>query len=609
MMSDSNEKYQAKNNARPAPAGLPGKHGHLSIEKPQNSRLVIIRLWRYLSRQRALLFLILFLLLINIGSTLLGSYLLRPIINNYIIPRNIPGLISMILLLAGIYTIGAITGIYLNRLMIVIAQKTISTIRTDLFSKLQILPLRFFDGTSHGELMSRFTNDMDNVSDALNTSILQLFTSAITLTGIFTLMVYISPLLTVVTLIVVPFMLWVASAIIKKSKGFFANQQIALGAVDGYIEEMITGQKVVKVFCFEAVAEDNFEKLNFDLRDKATKAQLYSGVMQPIIQNLNTINFALTATVGGLLAIFRGLDLGGLAAFLQYSRQFGRPVNEISSQYNTLQGALAGAERIFQVMDEIPEVADAPGAVQLADVKGDVRFHEVTFGYDKGIAVLKNIALNAKAGQKIALVGSTGAGKTTIMNLLPRFYDIWSGLITIDGIDIMKVQRSSLRKSLAIVLQDTHLFTGSVMENIRYGRLEASDEEVIAAATLSGADSFIQRLPKGYQTLLQNDGGNLSQGQRQLLNIARATVSRPSILILDEATSSIDTRTEQFIHKGMDQLMNGRTSFIVAHRLSTVRNADEILVLENGEIIERGNHEELLEKKGRYYQLYQGQFE
>lgn len=395
----------------------------------------------------------------------------------------------------------------------------------------------------------------------------------------------------------------------KKSKGFFANQQIALGAVDGYIEEMITGQKVVKVFCFEAVAEDDFEKLNFDLRDKATKAQLYSGVMQPIIQNLNTINFALTATVGGLLAIFSGLDLGGLAAFLQYSRQFGRPVNEISSQYNTLQGALAGAERIFQIMDEIPEVADAAAAVQLVNIKGDVRFNEVTFGYDNGIAVLKEIAIIAKAGQKIALVGSTGAGKTTIMNLLPRFYDIWSGLITIDGIDIMKVQRSSLRKSLAIVLQDTHLFTGSVMENIRYGRLEASDEEVVAAATLSGADSFIQRLPKGYQTLLQNDGGNLSQGQRQLLNIARATVSRPSILILDEATSSIDTRTEQFIQKGLDQLMNGRTSFIVAHRLSTVRNADEILVLESGEIIERGNHKELLEKKGRYYQLYQGQFE
>ncbi|RKR84690.1 ATP-binding cassette subfamily B protein [Mucilaginibacter gracilis] len=607
-MSDSNENYLANNNAKLPPGGLAGKQGHLSIEKPKNSRLVIFRLWRYLSRQRALLFLVLFLLLINIGATLLGSYLLRPIINNYIVPRNIPGLIRMIILLAGIYTVGAITGIYLNRLMIKIAQKTISTIRTDLFSKLQTLPLKFFDSTNHGELMSRFTNDMDNVSDALNTSILQLFSSAITLTGIFTLMVYISPLLTLVTIVVVPFMLWVASAIIKKSKGFFANQQIALGAVDGYIEEMITGQKVVKVFCFEAVAEVDFEKLNYDLRDKATKAQLYSGVMQPIIQNLNTINFALTATAGGLLAIFSGLDLGGLAAFLQYSRQFGQPVNEISSQYNTLQGALAGAERIFQIMDEIPEVTDTPGAVQLVNIKGDIRFNAVTFGYDKGIAVLKDITINAKAGQKIALVGSTGAGKTTIMNLLPRFYDIWSGLITIDGVDIMKLQRSSLRKSLAIVLQDTHLFTGSVMENIRYGRLEASDDEVIAAATLSGADSFIQRLPKGYKTLLQNDGGNLSQGQRQLLNIARATVSRPSILILDEATSSIDTRTEQFIQKGMDQLMNGRTSFIVAHRLSTVRNADEILVLENGEIIERGNHEKLLEKKGRYYQLYKGQF-
>jgi ATP-binding cassette subfamily B protein len=608
-MSNSSEKYRANNNSPLTASGLPGKRGHVSVEKPKNSRRVILRLWWYLSQQRALLLLVLFLLLINIATTLIGSYLLRPIINNYIIPHNVPGLIRMILLLLGIYVIGAITGIWLNRLMIVVAQKTISTIRTDLFSKLQTLPLKFFDSTNHGELMSRFTNDVDNVSDSLNTSILQLFTSSITLVGIFALMIYISPLLTLVTLIVVPFMLWVASAIIKKSKWFFTNQQIALGAVDGYIEEMITGQKVVKVFCFESMAESDFKKLNFDLRDKATKAQLYAGVMQPIIQNLNTINFALTATVGGLLAVFRGLDIGGLAAFLQYSRQFGRPVNEISSQYNTLQAALAGAERIFQIMDETPEIADAPGANQLADVKGDVQFTAVTFGYDKGIEVLKNININAKAGQKIALVGSTGAGKTTIMNLLPRFYDIWSGVITIDGIDIMKVQRNSLRKSLAIVLQDTHLFTASVMENIRYGRLEASDEEVIAAATLSGADSFIQRLPKGYHTLLQNDGGNLSQGQRQLLNIARSTVARPSILILDEATSSIDTRTEQIIQKGMDQLMSGRTSFIVAHRLSTVRNADEILVLENGEIIERGNHENLIEKKGRYYQLYTGQFD
>lgn len=457
--------------------------------------------------------------------------------------------------------------------------------------------------------MSRFINDVDNVSDSLNTSVLQLFTSTITLAGILALMIYISPLLTLVTLIIVPFMLWVASAIIKKSKGFFTTQQIALGVVDGYIEEMITGQKIVKVFCYESSAENNFETLNYDLRDKATKAQLYSGVMQPIIQNLNTINFALTATVGGLLAIFKGLDLGGLAAFLQYSRQFGRPVNEISSQYNTLQAALAGAERIFQTMDEIPEVPDTAGAIQLANIKGDVQFNGVTFSYDKDTVVLKNINLKADTGQKIALVGSTGAGKTTIMNLLPRFYDIQSGQITIDGTDITKIKRSSLRKSLAIVLQDTHLFTATVMENIRYGRLEATDDEVIAAATLSGADSFIQRLPKGYHTLLQNDGGNLSQGQRQLLNIARSTVAQPSILILDEATSSIDTRTEQIIQKGMDQLMKGRTSFVIAHRLSTVRNADEILVLENGEIIERGNHEMLLKQKGRYYQLYTGQFD
>ena len=493
--------------------------------------------------------------------------------------------------------------------MIVVAQQTVSVIRAELFSKLQSLPLKFFDTNSHGELMSRFTNDMDNVSDSLNTSVLQLFTSTLTLVGIFILMVYISPLLTLVTLIIVPLMLWIASVIIKRSKDYFTTQQVALGGLDGFVEEMITGQKVVKVFCYEDHAAEAFEKLNYDLRDKATQAQLYSGVMQPVIQNLNTINFALTATVGGLLAILRGFDLGGLAAFLQYSRQFGRPVNEISSQYNTLQAALAGAERIFQIMDEIPEIADATGAVPLSHVKGEVQFKDVTFGYDTGKIILKNISLEAKTGQKISLVGSTVDGKTTIMNLLPRFYDIQSGTITIDGIDIKNIRRSSLRRSMAIVLQDTHLFTATVMENIRYGRLEATDEEVINAATLAGAHSFIQRLPKGYKTVLQNDGSNLSQGQRQLLNIARATVAKPSILILDEATSSIDTRTEQIIQKGMDQLMQGRTSFVIAHRLSTVRNADEILVLEQGEIIERGDHDALLKQKGRYYELYTGQFD
>jgi ATP-binding cassette subfamily B protein len=591
------------------PSGLPGRRGKISAEKPKNSKQAILRLWSYLRLQKKSIFLVLALVLINTAATVTGSYLLRPIINNYIIPHNIPGLVKMIFLLLCVYLLAFITATLQNRLMITVAQKTVYILRQEMFDKLQLLPVKFFDTASHGDLMSRFTNDMDNVSDALNTSVLQLFTSAITLTGIFILMLYISPLLTLVTLVIVPLMLWVAAQIIKRSKTFFTTQQVALGTIYGYAEEIITGQKVVKVFCYEESTEKDFEKLNYDLRDKATQAQLYAGVMMPVIQNLNTINFALTATVGGLLAIMRGFDLGGLAAFLQYSRQFGRPVNEISSQYNNLQSALAGAERIFQIMDELPEIADDADAVILKDIKGEVQFKEVNFGYAPDKLVLKNVSINVKPGQKIALVGSTGAGKTTIMNLLPRFYDIQSGQITIDGIDIKKIQRSSLRKALAIVLQDTHLFTATVMENIRYGKLEATDKEVEEAAILAGADSFIKRMPKGYQTTLENDGGNLSQGQRQLLNIARATVAKPAILILDEATSSIDSRTEEIIQQGMDQLMQGRTSFVIAHRLSTVRNADEIMVLEHGEIIERGNHVALLELKGRYYQLYTGQFD
>ena len=591
------------------PKGLPGRHGSIAVEKPKNTKQAILRLWVYLRQQKKLLLFIPLLLLINTGANLAGSYLLRPIINQYIIPHNVPGLIKMVSILLGIYIVGAVAFILQNRLMIIAAQKTTAVIRADMFGKLQSLPLKYFDTHNHGDIMSRFSNDIDNISDTLNTSVLQLLTSTVTLVGIFVLMVYISPLLTCVTLVMVPLMLWLARKIINKSKGFFTTQQSALGAVNGYVEEMITGQKVVKVFCYEDSADLAFEKISDDLRDKATKAQYYSGVMMPVIQNLNTINFALTAVVGGLLAVFRGLDLGGLAAFLQYSRQFGRPVNEISSQYNSLQAALAGAERIFQLLDELPEPADAPDAVDLTHVSGEVVFNNVTFGYDAGKTILKNITLTAKTGQKIALVGSTGAGKSTIMNLLPRFYDIQSGQITIDGTDITHIQRGSLRRLLAMVLQDTHLFTATVMENIRYGRLAATDEEVMTAATLAGADGFIKRLPNGYQTVLENDGGNLSQGQRQLLNIARATVAKPSILVLDEATSSIDTRTEQIIQQGMDHLMQGRTSFVIAHRLSTVRNADETLVLENGEIIERGSHTELLAKKGRYYALYTGQFD
>ncbi|MFT3677721.1 MAG: ABC transporter ATP-binding protein [Chitinophagaceae bacterium] len=596
-------------NTKLAPAGLPGRRGAVSVEKPKNSRQVIGRLWGYLKVQQGALMLVALLLLISTGATITGSYLLRPIINNYIIPHDTNGLIKMIILLLAIYVLGTIASVWQNRLMIKIAQKTVYNIRADLFHHLQSLPIRFFDTRSHGELMSRLTNDVDTVSDALNTSISQLFTSAITLTGIFILMLYISPLLSLVTLVVVPFMLWVAGRIIKKSKLFFIAQQAALGNVNGYAEEMISGQKVIKVFGHEETASLEFEVLNNELREKSTRAQLYAGIMMPVIQNLNTINFALTATVGGLLSLLKGLDIGGLAAFLQYSRQFGRPVNEISSQYNSLQAALAGAERIFEILDEAPEQADNADAIDLSVVKGQVAFQDVTFGYVAGKAVLRNISFQAEAGQKIALVGSTGAGKTTIMNLLPRFYDIQSGSIRIDGTEIRNIKRNCLRQLLAIVLQDTHLFTGTVMENIRYGRLTATDEEVMHAAVISGADSFIKRLPQGYQTLLENDGSNLSQGQRQLLNIARATVAQPSILILDEATSSVDTRTEQIIQNGMDKLMQGRTSFVIAHRLSTIRNADRILVLENGQIIEQGTHTDLLQQKGRYYQLYNTQFD
>ena len=599
----------AEKNTRLTPSGLPGRRGRFSAEKPKNSAQVMLRLWKYLEREKYLMMLIVLLLLLNTASTVAGAYLLRPIINNYIIPRNVPGLARMTALLLGVYIAGSLAGIWQNRLMIVAAQRTVRVIRADLFDKLQFLPVKFFDANSHGELMSRFTNDVDNVSDSLNTSITQLLSSALTLSGILLMMIYISSLLTLVTLVMVPLMLWVASRIIRKSKTFFVLQQAALGSTNGFVEEMITGEKVVKVFCYEERAAAEFEKINEDLRDKSTHAQLYSGVMMPVVQNLNTINFALTAVVGGLLALLKGFDIGGLAAFLQYSRQFGRPVNEISSQYNSFQAALAGLERIFQVLDEVPEPADDADAMELTTVRGDVMFSNVSFAYEPEKIILKNISLHAKPGQKIALVGATGAGKTTIMNLLPRFYDIQSGSITIDGKDIRHIKRESLRRSLAIVLQDTHLFTGTIMENIRYGRLEANDEDVIRAAKLTGAHSFILRMPQGYNSLLENDGGNLSQGQRQLLNIARAAVARPPILILDEATSSIDTRTERIIQQGMDELMKGATSFVIAHRLSTVENADEILVLEYGQIIERGNHEGLLQQKGRYYELYKTQFD
>lgn len=567
------------------------------------------RLWNYFQVYRARLGLIFLLIVINSAGTIGGAYLLRPIINDYILRHDGGGLTKMCLVLLATYLCSSAAGFLQTRMMVTIAQRVVATLRTDLFAHLQQLPVQFFDTRNRGDLMSRFTNDVDNISEALNDSIIQLCSSTLTLAGTVALMLCISPLLTLISLVIVPFMLWLARHIAGRSKTYFDQQQAALGTTDGYIEEMISGLKVVKVFCHEEEASRQFARLNDTLQQKSEKAQWYSGIMMPLMSNLNTINFALTAAAGGLLAVLKGLDIGGLAAFLQYSRQFARPVNEISSQFNSLQSALAGAERIFQLMDEPPEPAEAAETIVPGPIKGEVCFEHVSFGYLAGNPVLQDISFRALPGQKVALVGSTGAGKTTIMNLLPRFYTIQDGRITIDGVDITTISRNRLRHLIAIVPQDTHLFTATVMENIRYGRLEATDEEVIASAKLTNAHSFIRRLPHGYQTVLDGQSSQLSQGQRQLLTIARAAVAAPAILILDEATSSIDTRTEIAIQMGLDQLMKGRTSFIIAHRLSTVRNADEILVLEKGRIIERGTHDVLLLQRGRYYQLYAGQFD
>lgn len=582
-----------------------------NTQESKNNWAAAIRLWAYLKDQKGLLFVVVILLLLSSGAAITTSYLLRPIINDYIIPKDIPGLLKMTFILMGVYVIGAVSGVMQNRLMINIGQNAVSKLRDDLFAKLQALPLKYFDKESHGDVMSRFTNDVDTISTFLNTSITQFITSSLTLIGVFVMMVYISPLLTLFTLGMVALMLWTASFIIKKSRTYFRSQQKTIGALNGYAEEMISGQKTIKVFGREQATAEEFSALNEELRDKSGKAQLYSGMMMPVMQNLNTINFAITAAIGGAFAILRGLDIGGLAAFLQYSRQFGRPVNEISSQYNSMQAALAGAERIFQVMDEVTEEKEDKNIIEnidLSAIKGEVLLENVFFAYEPPKTILKDISLHASPGKHIALVGTTGAGKTTIMNLLPRFYDIQSGRITIDGMDIRDIERNSLRSMLAIVLQDTHMFSGTIMDNIRYGRLEATDEEVIATAKLTGADAFIMRLPDAYQTALTNDGSSLSQGERQLINITRAAIAQSPVLILDEATSSIDTRTEQIIQKGINQLLEGRTSFVIAHRLSTLENADEILVLDQGMIVERGSHRELIQQKGQYYELYKAQF-
>ena len=611
--------------------GKPGpqRAGMNDDRKPDSVKGSIKRLFAYISHEKAALFIVVICVILSSATALIGSYLLRPIVNtlsedfkNIMILSNseqykeafgmcITHLVTGIVKMAVVYAVGVIATYTQSRIMIGISQRAILNIRNDLYNKIQSLPIRFFDERNTGEIMSRFTNDIDSVGEMLNNSITQLISGTITSVGTLALMIYTNWILTIITIVFIPLMLKAVATIAKRSRKFFRAQQAALGALNGYIEETVTGQKVVKVFCHEKKVTEEFKELNKELRNKQIKAQFFGGIMGPVMGNLSQISYAVVGAVGGVLCIVSNFDIGGITVFANFSRQFSRPINELSMQVNTIFSALAGAERVFAILDMEPETADVNDVIDMneKDIQGAVVFDNVTFGYNPDKTVLKNITLYAKPGQKIAFVGSTGAGKTTITNLLNRFYDIEEGTIAIDGHDIKDYSRNSLRQNIAMVLQDTHLFTGTVRENIRYGRLDATDEEVESAAKTASAHSFIMRLENGYDTMIEGDGDNLSQGQRQLLNIARAAISKAPILVLDEATSSVDTRTEKHIEHGMDRLMKSRTTFVIAHRLSTVRNANAIMVLENGEIIERGTHEELLSKKGRYYKLYTGMLE
>ena len=586
------------------PGRGPGARG--SGIKPKNTKQTIGRLFGYISAYKLRMAVVFLFMLLRTLAALAGSYMLRPIINNYIAVGKIEGFFLALMVLLGVYLVNIGCTYMQNRLMITVSQNAIERIRNELFAKLQKLPVRFYDNENNGEIMSRFTNDVDNIGMMLDHTILSLVSGAITLIGTAAMMIYTNIWLALLTMLFVPLFMKFGGFIASRSHKYYSAQQAALGAVNGYIEETVSGQKVVKVFCHEDICEEEFALLNGDLRTKQLSAQFFGGIMGPVLGNLSQVSYAVTIGIGGVLCVVGGFDIGGLTVFGNYARQFSMPINEISSQVATIFSALAGAERVFAIMDKEPEPADAPDASAMEEMKGHVVLDDVTFGYNPDKTILKNISLYAKPGQKIAFVGSTGAGKTTVTNLLNRFYDIQEGTITIDGVNIRDIQMSELRKNIAMVLQDTHLFTGTVMENIRYGRLDATDEEVIEAAKTASAHPFIMRLADGYDTMLEGDGQNLSQGQRQLLNIARAALSKAPILVLDEATSSVDTRTERHIEVGMDRLMTDRTTFVIAHRLSTVRNADAIMVLEKGEIIERGNHDQLLELKGRYYELYTG---
>ena len=607
----------------------------LSAKKPKHLGYTLRTLLSYLGRHKLLLLAVAGLVSVSALANLLGTYMIRPVVNS-LAGGQVGDLIRGVAVTAGIYGLGAVCAYGYTQIMVKAAQKVLRDIRRDLFAHLQTLPLRFFDTRRHGDVMSYFTNDVDTISDALNNSFAMVIQSFIQVAGTLTMLFILNWQLSLVVAVCYVVMFGYVRFSGKRSKAYYTKQQASLGELDGYIEEMMAGQKVVKVFNHEEASLEEFRAKNETLRRAGTGAQGYAATMVPAVVTISYINYAIVAVLGGIMAINGMTDVGSLASYLVFVRQAALPINQFTQQTNFLLAALAGAERVFEVMDQPGEVDE--GRTVLVNVKeeggrlvpcgektgrwawrkpdgaliplrGDVRFEHVDFGYEDGHPILKDISLYAEPGQKIAFVGSTGAGKTTITNLINRFYDVQGGRVIYDGIDVRDIKKDDLRRSLGIVLQDTHLFTGTIADNIRFGKLDATREEVERAARIANADSFIRRLPQGYDTPVTADGANLSQGQRQLLAIARAAVADPPVLILDEATSSIDTRTEALIEKGMDQLMEGRTVFVIAHRLSTVRNADAILVLEHGQVVERGSHEALLAQKGEYYQLYNGMFE
>ena len=589
--------------------GGPGAfRGNMPVQRAYDTKKTLRRIWSYIGKQRKGLILVVILTILSSAFNLMAPYFIGLSIDRFIIPKDYDGLLWLCFALLGVYVFSSLATWLQSFFMASVSQYTVLDMRKDLFSQLQKLPLRYFDSQTHGEIMSRTTNDMENITNILNQSFISLISSVVTLIGALAFMIHLNIWLTFVSLVTIPLVIFLTSRIAKFTRTFFKSQQQYLGELNGYIEETISGQKVVKVFHREEKVKEEFQHINEKLRDSSIQAQIYSGLVGPVMNVMRNISFAIIAAAGSWMAYEQAITVGVVVSFLTYSRQFSDPINQLANQFNMLQSAVAGAERVFEILDEETEFENDKSSKEITNMTGEVIFDDVSFGYKEGLPVIKGLSLKARPGETIALVGPTGAGKTTIVNLLTRFYEINNGKITIDGADIQQISKDSLRRKLGIVLQDAYVFSDTIRENIRYGRLEATDEDIEVAAKLANADSFIQKLPMGYDTVLTAEGANLSQGQRQLLTIARAILANPSILILDEATSSIDTRTEMHIQEAMKQLMKDRTSFVIAHRLSTIREANQILVINGGEIIEQGTHDELVEKKGFYYELYTSQF-